>query len=187
MSFRADYEWQLQFLPAIKNIVGPLLVEPAPLDLDTKEATDMLILMARDMRVACRIRRSGYAERYPWEFTIRSKRDSGARTELEKVIGGWGDWMFYAHAQHDQLPMLSRWFVIDLSAWRAQAINTRNKAGRPTKKSNGDGTHFVAFDLRYFRARPPILIASSHELPDVFADNGGADREPTLPRDSATA
>jgi hypothetical protein len=31
-------------------------------------------------------------------------------------------------------------------------------------KSNGDGTHFVAFDLRSFPSKPEILIASSHPL-----------------------
>ena len=164
--FRRDYDWQMRFLPAIKNLVGPRLIEPAPFEIDTKEATDMLVLTARDMRVGCRVRRAGYADRYPWQFTLRSKRDSGAKTELEKIIEGWGDWLFYGHAEHDELPSLARWFLIDLHAWRAQAIKSKKTAGNPAKRSNGDGTHFVAFDLRYFRPQPPIVVAASHDVPE---------------------
>ena len=160
-----DFDWQMKFLPAIKNIVGPHLLEPASFELDAKEATDLLVLTARDMRIGCRIRRAGYAERYPWEFTIRSKRDSGAKTEMEKIIQGWGDWMFYAHAEHNDLLSLCRWFLINLHSWRAHAIKSKQSAGRPTSKDNHDGTYFHAFDLRYFHPEPPILVASSHVVP----------------------
>lgn len=171
--FRADYEWQLKFLPAIRRLVGPLLLEPAPFELDAKEATDMLILRARDMRIGCRVRRAGYADRYPWEFTIRSQRDSGARTELEKITEGWGDWLFYGHAKHDELPEIARWFLIDLAALRAHLIRHRARV-KPAKQSNNDGTHFVAFDLLKFPPQPPILIDSSHELPQWPVPSGPA-------------
>lgn len=163
--FRKNFDWQLKFLPSIKNIVGPHLLMQSSFEIDANEATDMLVLTGRDMRLACRVRRAGYAEKYPWEFTVRSKLDSGAKTELAKIIEGWGDWMLYAHAEHDDLPMLARWFLIDLHAWRAQIIYTKNECGKPQKQSNKDGTHFVAFDVRYFRPRPPILVASSHDVP----------------------
>lgn len=162
MSFRRDFDWQMKFLPAIRNIVGPLLLEPAPFEVDAKEATDLLVLRARDMRIGCRVRRAGYAERYPWEFTIRSHRDSGAKTELNKIVEGWGDWLFYGHAEHDDLPSLCRWFLVDLHALRAHLIRDQ-KACVPAKHSNGDGTHFVAFDVRRFPHDPAILVAGSHE------------------------
>lgn len=162
--FREDYDWQLKFLEPIRNIVGPLLLQPAPLDVDMKEATDMLVLAARDMRIGCRVRRAGYADRYPWEFTIRSRRDSGAKTELAKITEGWGDWLFYGHAEHDSLPSLSRWFLINLHHWRAHMIRDKN-AVKKGEKPNGDGTYFVWFDLRSFPSDPPVLVASSHDVP----------------------
>lgn len=164
MSFHRDYEWQLRFLPVIKMCVGPYLLEPSSFDLDTQEATDLIVLRARDMRIGCRLRRAGYADRYPWEFTLRSHRDSGASTELKKIVEGWGDWLFYGHASDDEMGGISRWFIIDLSALRAHLIRNQEHI-RPTKKSNGDGTHFVAFDLRKFPSKPSIVIASSHDIP----------------------
>ena len=159
-AFRRDFEWQMQFLPEIRQIVGPLLLQEAPLDLDMKEATDLLVLRARDMRIGCRMRRNGYADQYAYEFTIRSRRDSGAETELAKITDGWGDWLFYGHSgtTHGEI---ERWMVVDLHAWRAHMIRTKGKAGAPKHKPNGDGTYFAAFDIREFAARPPILVASS--------------------------
>ena len=169
--FRSDYEWQRNFLDPIRNIVGPLLLKDATFEEDTKEATDMLVLKARDMRIGCRVRRAagGYANLYPWQFTIRSRRDSGAATELEKITNGWGDWMFYGHAEHDgpwsSSPSFSRWFVIDLAAWRAQMIRSKCQAGWPTNHFNhSDGTHFKAFDVRGFVPIPNVCVACSHEF-----------------------
>lgn len=162
-AFRRDFEWQMQFLPAIRHIVGPLLLQEAPLDLDMKEATDLLVLRARDMRIGCRMRRQGYADRYPYEFTIRSHRDSGAETEMSKITEGWGDWLFYGHAgaAHGEI---ERWMIVDLHAYRAHLIRSLGAAGNWKRQSNGDGTHFVAFDVRKFSPKPPILVASSFDF-----------------------
>lgn len=158
--FKRDFEWQSQFLPEIRRVVGPLLLEPAPLDLDMKEATDLLVLRARDMRIGCRMRRVGYAERYGYEFTIRARRDSGAETELSKITEGWGDWLFYGHAGN-QWGEIARWMLVDLHAWRAHMIRSGRKAGNPQNMPNGDGTYFKAFDVRRFPERPPILVSCS--------------------------
>lgn len=157
---QVDFDWQMRFLPTIRNIVGPLLLEPAPPELDMSEATDMLVLRARDMRIACRIRRHGYAEKYGWQFTLRSRRDSGAITELEKIKNGWGDWLFYGHEFYPGKVSILRWFVIDLSAWRSHMMS-----GHPWGSDipNGDGTYFRAWDVRKFRSNPPICIKSSDE------------------------
>lgn len=161
MSYRSDRQWSDQFIPAIRQIVGPLLLEPAPLDADRKQATDLIVLNARDMKIAARVRRHGYAERYPYEFTIRSHRDNGAPTELEKITYGFGDWFFYGHAS-DAGPFVTRWMVIDLRVFRGQRIqHGKASVGNPRSRSNGDGTHFYAFDVRAFRPSPPILVASS--------------------------
>ena len=165
MSYRKDREWSDQFIPRIKWIVGPHLLVPSQFEVDAKQAADLIVLRARDMTIAARIRRCGYAESYPYEFTIRSKRDSGAKTEMAKLLEGWGDWMLYGHAAEDP-GLISRWWLIDLHQWRERLLRTGFSGswrGFSTEKSNGDGTHFLAFDLRKFT--PSILIDSSHELP----------------------
>lgn len=164
MAYQSDREWSDQFIPTIRQIVGPHLLVPSPFEVDAREAADLIVLRARDMTIAARVRRSSYADKYPYEFTIRSKRDSGAKTEMAKLLEGWGDWMLYGHAA--ERGHLSRWWLIDLHQWRERLLRAgyaHSWRKFAIEKSNGDGTHFFAFDLRAFS--PSILIAGSHELP----------------------
>lgn len=181
-SYQSDRQWSDQFIPAIRNIVGPHLLVPSPFEVDTKEAADLIVLRARDMTVACRIRRPGYLERFGWQFTIRSQRDSGAKTELAKITEGWGDWLFYGFASSEEVGVLSRWFLVDLHSWRAQMIRISNTREVPKLRQghqpNGDGTYFAWFDLRYFSEEPPILIASSEPVPRFV--NEAVRRTPAL-------
>ena len=158
MSYSADRRWSDAFIPAIKKIVGPLLLEESSFEVDTQQAADLVVMNARDKTIACRVRRSGYAERYGYEFTIRSQRDSGAKTEREKIIDGFGDWMFYGHAHTDGMNV-SRWMVVSLPALRAAIIR---KQAAAIKQSNGDGTHFVAFDVRAIPES--CLVATSFKM-----------------------
>lgn len=160
-SFNTNWQWSDRFIPQIKQIVGPFLLEQANFVLDTKQATDLIVLNARDLRIAARVRRPGYAERFPYEFTIRSHIDTGSKTEFEKIIDGFGDWIFYGHADNDDL--ICRWWLVDLNSFRANLIRDKTKL-KFEKRSNGDGTHFVAFDLRSFSPIPPIIISGSHTL-----------------------
>jgi hypothetical protein len=162
MSYVDDRSWSDKYLPFVKRIIGPLLLEPAALEEDNLRATDLIILKARDLRIACRIRRPGYAERYPFDFTIRCQRDSGAETEMAKLVNGFGDWFFYGHAASECFG-IDRYMVVDLAAWRAHLIRRGWKLGK--KSSNGDGTHFMAFDVRDFAGQPKLLVAASEAIP----------------------
>ena len=82
---------------------------------------DLVILKARSMAIGVRVRRPGYAERFPGQFTIRSHRESGAKTELRKIVEGWGDWLFYGHA--DGSGGISDWLLIT----RKSAERRRNR------------------------------------------------------------
>ena len=170
MSYRDDRAWSDKYLPQVRNIIGPKLLVTAPMEEDTKQSTDLLVLTARDMRIGVRIRRPGFAERYPSQFTLRSSRDSGAETELSKIVNGWGDWFFYGHASEGDVS-LARWMLVDLDSFRAHLIRNKNPELTRSKgeisvgkMSNGDGTHFAWFDARTFPSVPPLLIAASHDL-----------------------
>lgn len=154
-------EWSDRFISQIRGIVGPMLLEPTSFEIDTEQAADLIIFHARDMRIAARIRQHKYSLDYPYQFTIRSV-SNGRKTELQKITDGWGDWMFYGFSSKDE-SRIERWFVIDLSAWRAHMIRDKGRISKGSKQ-NGDGTHFAWFDLRTFPSNPPILIASSHEV-----------------------
>lgn len=160
-SYAKQRAWAEQFMPQVKRIVGPLLLEPASFELDTSEATDLIVMRAKDMRIGVRVRQQwvGEHERFKWQFTMRSK-NGVSKTELQKVTEGFGDWLFYGFADEDT-GELFRWYVINLHAWRSQMIRNKSvvKCG---DTDNGDGTRFSWFDVRTFTV--PILIASSHEI-----------------------
>lgn len=166
--YKTDREWSDRYIPAIREIVGPMLLVPSSDLIDKTQAADLIILKARDMTVAARIRRPGYFDKYPFDFTIRSQRDSGAETEITKIINGFGDWMLYGHAAESN-DSIAKWMLIDLDALRASLI--RNPYGRSrleSQQSNRDGTHFVAFDVSKFRrgGDSPLLIASNYPIPN---------------------
>jgi hypothetical protein len=155
MIYETDRKWSDGFTPAIKKIVGAYLLEESSYEVDTQQAADLVVLNGRDKTIACRVRRCGYADKFGNDFTIRLKRDSGAKTEMEKIVDGFGDWLFYGHADTDGMN-ISRWMLINLPALRAAIIRKKIKY---LKKSNGDGTHFLAFDIRDLPAS--CLIAAS--------------------------
>jgi hypothetical protein len=160
MAYDSNRAWSDRFLPHVKEIIGPHLLEVTPDHIDQQQAADLMVLTARDLRIAVRVRRPGYAEKYPYQFTIRAKLDSGAKTELSKIVDGWGDWMLYGHSDLCQR-RLSAWFLIDLHAFRAGLIRqaTNKFKIESGDKPNGDGTHFKWFDVRSFPDWPPLLIA----------------------------
>jgi hypothetical protein len=163
MSYAINRSWSDMFIPAIKRIVGPYLLETSSMYEDRRHATDLLILNARDKRIAARVRRAGYAEKYPYEFTIRCGNQYNAQTEIDKIIQGFGDWMFYGHSAEDVAGKITRWMLIDLAIFRAALIrkDIRDEVKRE-QRANGDGTSFIAFDVRSFPRE--ILVASSHEI-----------------------
>lgn len=169
MTYTENRAWSDRYIPAIKTIVGPFLIDPAPLELDWREATDLIVLNARDMRIAARLRKPDILTLsrqkdwgWEWQFTIRLRVKTGAPTELQKIIDGFGDWMFYAHVVDEYSMHFDPWMLINLHAFRAALIRDGN--GRFKLKwgdrDNGDGTHFRWFDVRSFPADPPLLIGS---------------------------
>lgn len=169
--YRADRQWSDRFIPQIKSIVGPLLLDAAPFELDAKEATDLMVFRARDMRIAARIRRHGFFDNYGNEFTIRARRDSGAETELSKIVNGWGDWLFYGHAD-ERASQITQWMLIDLDHFRAGLIRSSMNGHvlRTGDKPNGDGTYFKWFDARSFPKHPKLLVASSFLVSERTAE-----------------
>lgn len=165
MSYQADRAWSDNYIDDIRKIVGPRLLVPASLEQDTKQAADLIVLHAKGLTVAARVRRPGFQEKYPHDFTIRSSRENGSKTELAKLIDGWGDWMFYGHASASLPGVIERWALLDLREWRACLLRDSYESGwlrLARQKSNGDGTKFFAFDLRDFLS---CVIDSSHPIP----------------------
>ena len=145
--FKSDFEWQRRFLPEIKWILAQHLIVEAPFHEDTQHNTDlmappeMMVLELPTMRVACRVRTYGelLKKGYKDEFTIRSSRPSGAKTELYKMLAeGWGDYIFYGFSNQDST-RLTAWLLGNLHAfrvWHSDRISRGLLAG--IERSNGD-------------------------------------------------
>lgn len=145
---RRDFGWQQRFVKEIKGILAEHLIAEAPPEEDMRRNTDFIVIGVTAKRVACRVRRFEHLARYGGEFTIRSRRESGAETELDKLIAGWGDYIFYGFATEDETA-LATWTLGNLSVFRVwlnyQLLNGR----RPwVAKTNGDGrSSFVSFRI----------------------------------------
>lgn len=149
-TWKADKRWSDRFLPNIKRLLGEYLITEPPAEEDAERNTDLIVLNMSGVRVGCRIRRNSYLERYGDEFTIRSGRPSGVKTELTKVIEGWGDYFFYGFSNQDEND-LSAWFIGDLKVFRLW-FNRRlvELSGKipGNGKSNGDGSSdFITFKI----------------------------------------
>ena len=155
--YAINRRWSDQYLPQVKQIVAEHLLTEAPDPLDWNEATDLVNMDVNLRHIAVRVRRPGYADRYPFDFTIRSRLPSGSETELSKIVNGHGDWMFYGHA--GDAGGLVRWWLLDLRAFRAALIKRRPL--RTGERENPDGTCFRWFDVRSFPTDPAIVVAAS--------------------------
>lgn len=113
---QADFDWQAALMPEVKRACGPYIMFEAPPEEDMKHNTDLMTVSGR---FSVRIREYEYLHQrnYSNEFTIRSSRQSGAQTELAKVISGWGDYIFYGFATPDKQG-LAAWVLGDLKVFR---------------------------------------------------------------------
>lgn len=159
MSYESDRAWSDKFIWTMKQIIAPyLLVESSDLQ-DKTEASDLVVLKAKGITIACRVRRFGFADKYPNQFTIRKRRDSGAETEALKIWRGWADWMFYGHSTQEE-SWIDPWWLIDLQEFRRVMRDATLRAQvKMGEQANGDGTHFQWFDITSYPHN--ILIANS--------------------------
>ena len=142
--------WSDRFLPEIKRTLGEFLICESAAEEDAERNTDLMVLTLGAVRVGCRVRQWPYLEKYSREFTIRSGRPSGVKTELAKIIEGWGDYLFYGFA-NEEGNALAQWFIGDLNVFRLWHSTRLAKSGGclpGAQMPNSDGSsHFVAYQV----------------------------------------
>jgi len=115
---------------------------------DTKQATDFIVQAAHET-IAVRVRSDGRDFR---DWTVRSRRDSGATTELAKISAGWARWYLYCWTKGAGGPIVE-YILIDLDKVRAVGLLTM-----PWREmSNGDGTYFIAIKVDVLREVGAIM------------------------------
>ncbi len=145
--FQRDFQYGLRFMPHVKRILGEHLISEAPMTEDMNRNTDLMVLTLGAVRIACRVRRRQFYDRYPDDVTVRASRPSGAQTEFHKMLSGWGDYFLYGFADDDD-ECLHAWTLIDLKQFRLWVLtHAVTLAGQLPgyEVSNRDGTVFRVF------------------------------------------
>lgn len=160
--WQKDKRWSDKFLTEIKSILGVYLIGEPPVEEDRDRNTDLMVLKMEAVRIGCRIRRHSFI-RYENEFTIRNARPGGIKTELAKIIEGWGNYLFYGFSDVDEKE-LSAWALVDLNVfrlWHGRQLVIR-KGEMPGKlMRNKDGSSdFRVYSLTNLPAH--FVIARKH-------------------------
>jgi hypothetical protein len=159
-NYESQRAWSDRFIDPIRRLVGQHLLVVTPNMVDMQQAADLMVFTARSLTIAARVRRHEFLARYPTQFTVRSDVPFGYRTEHEKLLDGWGDWMFYGFADPTETA-IAAWMLLDLNAWRAAVC--RHGYGKISLecgyKKNHDGTSFRWYDVRSFPRNPRLIIA----------------------------
>lgn len=171
-----DKGWSDRLLPEIKGILGHHLFMVAPREEDVEHATDLMALsltLPTGVRVACRVRRGEQLRRAnAWgeEFTIRSGRPNGVKTELAKILEGWGSHLFYGFADEGLLC----WLLGDLSVfrlWFHRWSATHGGALPGQDIPNRDGSsRFLAIPIEDL---PPEFVLARQLPPEELRWHGG--------------
>ena len=74
---------------------------------DTREGTDFAIFSSTPVRVAVRLRRQKFYEKYPDDVTIRWSRPSGIDTEADKINKGMVGYLFYGFIDEREEKIIS--------------------------------------------------------------------------------
>lgn len=159
--WKTDKRWSDKFLTDIKRILGECLITEPPICEDSEHNTDLIVLKFDSVRIACRVRKHKYAEKYGDEFTIRKSRPNGHKSELTKIIEGWGDYLFYGFS--DELETcIDKWKLIDLKAVRLfinRSLVTLKGSLPGLSKDNHDGSSdFLAISTK---ENPQLIFKQS--------------------------
>ncbi|MCP5099898.1 MAG: hypothetical protein GY943_30460 [Chloroflexi bacterium] len=166
VDWKEDKRWSDRFLTQIKGILGVHLIGEPPMEEDAERNTDLMVLRMDAIRIGCRVRKNNYLNKYGNEFTIRSWRPSGAKTELTKLIEGWGDYFFYGFCDAGETKLI-RWTLADMRVFRRHyaIMLARSKPGviPGITKNNTDGSSsFAAFKWSQFPS--DFVVASTHSI-----------------------
>lgn len=150
-NWEKDKRWSDRFIPLIKPILGSYLIGEPPAAEDRDHNTDLIVLRMEPLRIACRVRRHEHLVKYGDEFTIRCDRPSDVKTELAKIIEGWGDYFFYGFASEDE-NALAHWILGNFRVFRYWLMRwlVEHEGKMPSRKiSNMDqSSSFYAFKIK---------------------------------------
>jgi hypothetical protein len=150
-----DKSWADRFLPTITEVLRLYFGDKAEIKIapeleDCTEATDYIVTTGK-VTIACRIRMPDCRYR---DFTIRSWRQSGVQTELEKLRKGFADYYLYAWSRNN-LTFDGGFILVDMNKVRSRRILD----GTYPFKKNPDGiSGFISIPLKFLLDNNCVLL-----------------------------
>lgn len=176
-TFEDRFQWQSRFADQVVRIIAPYLIQVSRPHVDKNENGDFEISFPKNGTVGCRLRTPECAK-YAGDVTFRTRSKYGGRTEINKVIEGYGDFFFYGHVNDDDV--IWHWYLLDFASLRAIFIR-KPRLLHKEQKANPDGTMFIPFDAE--NELTSSIIAKSREEPSVIttAEESQKQHANTLP------
>jgi len=140
-NYLSDKEWAETYINEVKKKISKIssqltFVNDATIEEDISRSTD-LVLNTIQGKIAVRLRKPDCDYR---DLTIRARRDSGAKTELEKIKEGFARWYFYGWVSDKN--HIEEYIFVDLNKLRNTSLLER------TFIDNKDGTYFIAISKK---------------------------------------
>ena len=158
--WKQNKNWSDKYLTQIKRILGEHFIGEPPIKEDIHRNTDLMVLNMTGLRFGCRVRKEKYYENYKDEFTLRCKVYNGGKTELTKIIEGWGDYFFYGFANES---CVFHWKIGDMKEfrlWFSRRLAKNNGRVPGELRSNHDkSSDFMVF--RWPELPPKFIYAQS--------------------------
>jgi len=171
-NWKDDKRWSDKFLPEIKQILGLHLISEPPIEEDAERNSDLMVLKLDAVRIGCRIRRpvnnrgEWVFDKYKDEFTIRAQRPSGNKTELAKIIEGWGNYFFYGWCDLEEKQLIS-WHLCDLNVFRLYfniyLVNNKGKIPGELRQNSDKGKNSSWLRIFKFNAFPEYFVIQDYE------------------------
>ena len=152
-NFDKQFSWQAGYIDEVVRLIAPYIITLSRPEVDKNENGDLEIVFPRNGTVGVRLRKEG-AAKFAGQVTFRSRSMYGGKTEITKIIEGYGDYFFYGHVS--PTGVIWHWYLLNLNEVRA-AFTRRSSMLRRPQIPNGDDTYFIPFDVQ--QDFPKAIIA----------------------------
>lgn len=152
-NYKQDRERADSFEPQVLEILHELMPHLVVLyvaseEEDQKQATDFVVKM-KGGQIAVRLRWTHNEEGKeicPWrQLTLRSRRESGKKTELAKIKEGYGYRYFYGWI--DKHGVIAEWILVNIPRMRESGLLDKPRPEIPNKEPSGERTYFIPIDI----------------------------------------
>jgi len=142
--YERDIRLEMKFAEQIKSILGRIFIKQDE-NWDVEKATDFLVLTIEPIRVAVRLRRHQYYEKYKEQITIRWTRPTGNETEIHKIRKGNVSHLFYGFVNADENEII-QYIIGDLNVFReSEPVPYQLKSNK-----NPPDSSFAVYMLKQF-------------------------------------